>query len=79
MSISYLGYATQVVPAGTSKVVLNSNDTKLNEVVVVGFGTQKKVNLTGAVTAVSGEELDSRPVSNATENFAGYGGWFADY
>ena len=71
LSISYLGYATQVVPAGTSKVVLKSNDTKLNEVVVVGFGTQKKVNLTGAVTAVSGEELDSRPVSNATQALQG--------
>ena len=71
LAISYLGYATQVVPAGTSKVVLKANDTKLNEVVVVGFGTQKKVNLTGAVTAVSGEELDSRPVSNATQALQG--------
>lgn len=71
LTISYLGYATQVVPSGTSKVVLKSNDTKLNEVVVVGFGTQKKVNLTGAVTAVSGEELDSRPVSNATQALQG--------
>ena len=71
LTISYLGYATQVVPAGTSKVVLKANDTKLNEVVVVGFGTQKKVNLTGAVTAVSGEELDSRPVSNATQALQG--------
>ena len=71
LAISYLGYASQVVPAGTSKVVLKANDTKLNEVVVVGFGTQKKVNLTGAVTAVSGEELDSRPVSNATQALQG--------
>ncbi len=71
LAISYLGYSTQVVPAGTSKVVLKANDTKLNEVVVVGFGTQKKVNLTGAVTAVSGEELDSRPVSNATQALQG--------
>ena len=68
--VSYLGYTTQTVPAG-SNVVLKSNDTKLNEVVVVGFGTQKKVNLTGAVTAVSGEELDSRPVSNATQALQG--------
>lgn len=36
LAISYLGYANQVVPAGTSKVVLKANDTKLNEVVVVG-------------------------------------------
>jgi hypothetical protein len=35
LTISYLGYATQVVPAGTSKVVLKSNDTKLNDVFVV--------------------------------------------
>ncbi len=72
LTISYLGYATQTVPAGAnSKIVLKANDIKLNEVVVVGFGTQKKVNLTGAVTAVSGEELDSRPVSNATQALQG--------
>ena len=72
LTISYLGYATQTILAGAnSQIVLKSNDTKLNEVVVVGFGTQKKVNLTGAVTAVSGEELDSRPVSNATQALQG--------
>ena len=43
------------------------DDTQvLDEVVVVGFGTQKKVNLTGSVAVVGAEELTSRPVSNVT-------------
>ena len=43
-------------------------DTKtLDEVVVVGFGTQKKVNLTGSVGTVDSEALASRPVQNAVQ------------
>lgn len=57
------------------KTVLNVNleeDAKgLSEVVVVGYGTQKKVNLTGAVTAISGEDLRNRPVPNATAALQG--------
>ena len=49
LEFSYVGYKSQVVKAGTSplKVVLKKNAQNMNEVVVVGFGTQKKVNLTG--------------------------------
>ena len=68
--VSYLGFTSQIVAAG-SDVILKTNDTNLNEVVVVGFGIQKKVNLTGAVTAVSGQELENRPVSNVTQALQG--------
>ncbi|WP_235833042.1 SusC/RagA family TonB-linked outer membrane protein [Arcticibacter tournemirensis] len=52
-------------------VVLKDDVSQLNEVVVVGYGTQKKVNLTGAVTQVSGEELTNRPVPNVTAALQG--------
>lgn len=69
LTISYLGYVSQTTMGG--KVHLKPSDTDLDEVVVVGFGTQKKVNLTGAVAAVSGAELENRPVSNATQALQG--------
>lgn len=43
----------------------------LDEVVVVGFGTQKKVNLTGSVGIATAKELESRPVSSATQALQG--------
>lgn len=45
-------------------VVLNNSSSSLEEVVVVGYGTQKKVNLTGAVATVSGKDMVKRPVVN---------------
>ncbi|GHV70662.1 SusC/RagA family TonB-linked outer membrane protein [Bacteroidia bacterium] len=60
---SYLGYATQEIPVNgkTSINVVLSEDTQLlDEVVVVGYGTQKKVNLTGAVASVSGKDIASK-------------------
>ena len=43
----------------------------LDEVVVVGYGVQKKVNLTGSVSSVNGEELSRRPVANVTQSLQG--------
>ncbi|MFR8357441.1 MAG: hypothetical protein ACLVEJ_18595 [Parabacteroides sp.] len=45
------------------KITLQEDSQNLDEVVVVGYGTQKKVNLTGAVSAVTGEEIAKRPVA----------------
>lgn len=67
--ISYVGYKTQEVQviAGKSINVTLKDDTEmLDEVVVVGFGTQKKVNLTGSVGTATAKELESRPVTSAT-------------
>lgn len=72
--VSYIGCKTLTIPVdGRSSVdvILKEDDKTLNEVVVVGFGTQKKVDLTGAVSVVKGDELASRPVANATQALQG--------
>lgn len=74
LTVSYIGYVTQTVTVGnqTSLVIRLIEDTQaLEEVVVVGYGTQKKVNLTGAVSSVKVGALSDRPVTNATNALAG--------
>jgi TonB-linked SusC/RagA family outer membrane protein len=71
---SFVGYMSQEIQVnGRSIINVNlATDTKaLQEVVVVGYGTQKKVNLTGAVATVSGDEMTKRPVTNATAMLQG--------
>lgn len=67
LAFTSVGYLPQKINVGnhtTIDVKLQTDTKSLNEVVVVGYGTQKKVNLTGAVATVSGEELNKRPVVN---------------
>src|SRR5690606_29551787 len=68
--VSYMGYHSKQIPVNpdqkTIRVTLESLAASLTEVVVVGYGTQKKENLTGSVSAVKGEEIAERPVSNTT-------------
>ena len=64
---SYIGNLQESVKVNKQKTVnvQMTEDTKaLNEVVVIGYGTQKKANLTGAVDAISSKEIEDRPVSN---------------
>ncbi|MEN7549566.1 TonB-dependent receptor [Rapidithrix thailandica] len=71
---SFIGFQTQEVAINnqsTINIVLQSDVSQLEEVVVVGYGTQKKVNLTGSVATVSSEELASRPVSNISSALQG--------
>nr|WP_199078046.1 TonB-dependent receptor [Pedobacter sp. ASV19] len=71
---SFIGYIVQEVPIGGKtevNVVLIEESSKLNEVVVVGYGTQKKVNLTGSVATVGGDELTKRPVVSAAAMLQG--------
>ena len=66
---TYIGFAEQeLVWDGNSvmNVVLREDSELLDEVVVVGYGTQRKVNLTGAVSQVSNEVLENRPAPNLT-------------
>ena len=74
VQISYIGYRTKEVSV-TGKnhflVQLLEDMQALDEVVVVGFGTQKKVNLTGAVSMVDSEVLESRPVQNVSQALQG--------
>lgn len=53
------------------RLVMQPDDSMLDEVVVVGYATQKKVNLTGAVSSVSARALADRPITNATDALAG--------
>ena len=73
IQISFVGYVTQeVVWNGQPLSIELKEDTEmLEEVVVVGFGTQKKVNLTGAVTAVGAKEIAARPVNSVTDALQG--------
>lgn len=63
---SYVGYTPVEMKASAVKgTILMSEDTKsLEEVVVVGYGTQKKVNLSGAVSAIDGEKIASKPTTD---------------
>lgn len=72
--ISYIGYITQEIPVANQnniKIVLKDDTQTLDEVVVVGFGTQKKVNLTGSVSVVDAKDLASRPVANVSQALQG--------
>lgn len=72
--ISYMGYLTQEVKVQGQrdiKVVLVEDSQTLDEVVVVGYGTQKKVNLTGAVEQVTSEVFDGRPTANVAQMLMG--------
>ncbi len=75
LKISYVGYVTKFVKAtpGESLTVYLEEDTQLlDNVVVVGYGTQKKANLTGAVSSVDVERaLDSRPVTQLSKGLQG--------
>ncbi len=64
---SFIGYVTQEIPLNSRTLIdvsLVSEIKGLDEVVVVGYGTQKKVNLTGSVSSISSEVLENRPVPN---------------
>ncbi len=72
--VSYIGYTTQriAVNGKTRLTIALAEDTEmLDEVVVVGYGVQKKVNLTGSVSAVKGDALERRPVADATQSLQG--------
>lgn len=73
LEISYIGFKTQQVKVGNGPVTikLQEDSQSLNEVVVVGFGTQKKVNLTGSVGFATSKDLEARPVANAAAALQG--------
>ena len=69
---SYIGYITQEVGASaTMNVVMEEDVSKLEEVVVVGYGTQQKKTLTGSVASISGEEINLRPAPNTSQLLMG--------
>lgn len=71
---SFVGFAEQETTVGernTINIQLNSSARNLDDIVVVGYGTQKKVNLTGAVDQVGSEVFENRPLTNVTRGLQG--------
>jgi TonB-linked SusC/RagA family outer membrane protein len=71
---SYVGFASQEVAVGSRTnidVILNDDITALEEIVVVGYGTQKKVNLTGSVASIKGDIITKAQTSNTMTALAG--------
>ncbi len=79
ITISSIGYETKILkgiklkPVGDNElnIILTQKDAVLSEVVVVGYGSQKKIDLTGAVTQIRGDVLDERPTSNIARGLEG--------
>ncbi|MCD7926575.1 MAG: TonB-dependent receptor [Bacteroides sp.] len=74
LKISYIGYNDLVITIGGNNnynITLKEDTEALDEVVVVGYGTQKKVNLTGSVATISAEKLANRTSANVTNMLAG--------
>lgn len=74
LTFSFIGYATKEVTVGTQKVInvtLAEDSKMIDEVVVIGFQSQKKGNLTAAVASVGAETLQDRPVANIGQALQG--------
>lgn len=74
VTISYIGYETQKIKFTNQAflaVQLKVDSQTLEEVVVVGYGTQKKVNLSGSVAQVDSKALESRPIQNVSTGLQG--------
>ena len=75
LHVSYVGCIPESVPVEPDKedyvIILSQNLSNLNEVVVVGYGSQRKTDLTGSVSSISGRKLNDRPVTNVSNALAG--------
>ena len=72
IKFSYVGYKPQSVKGGANmSVTLEEDNTTLEDVVVIGYGTMKRRDLTGAVASVTGETLAKNPVSNVAQALQG--------
>lgn len=74
IQVSYIGYQSYHAKVGNQSnitVALKEDTQLIDEVVVVGYGTQKKVNLTGAITSVKTDDLNKIPTSNLSNTLAG--------
>ena len=74
LSISYLGYTTKNVPVQGRQVLdieLSQSSKQLNEVVVIGYGTMKKSDLTGSIGSIDAKKLNEQPVANIGQSLQG--------
>lgn len=74
LTVSYLGYLPQKVKTGNQSsinITLKEDNQLLEEVVVVGYGMQKKINLTGAIESISSKSIENKPVTSLAEALTG--------
>jgi TonB-dependent SusC/RagA subfamily outer membrane receptor len=75
LHVTFVGYKTQTIPLGSNKefqVTLETDERSLEQLVVVGYGTQRKANLTGAVTTVDvAKTMQSRPITDPSKALQG--------
>jgi TonB-linked SusC/RagA family outer membrane protein len=79
--VSYIGYLPQDIMVGNRSEIniqLMENLQALEEVVVIGYGIQKKSNLTGSIAVVDREKLENRPITNATQALQGVPGLYVN-
>jgi TonB-linked SusC/RagA family outer membrane protein len=70
--ISYIGFeSVEIKAAADMKIQLKEQPAELEDVIVVGYGIQKKVNLTGSVASIGSKEIESRPIQNITTGLQG--------
>ena len=81
LKFSYIGYLSSDVNVGNQtqlSVSLTADNKQLDEVVVIGYGTQKKVNLTGSVASLDQKFLANRPITNSTQALQGLTGVYVN-
>ena len=74
IDVTYLGYNPQsftITDQNKYNIILTENQSQLDQVVVVGYGTQKKRDLTGAITTINAEEIEKTPASNVMQSLQG--------
>ena len=74
LEVSYVGYGTKLIKTGNSSslsVIMKEDNKSLEEIVVVGYGTQKKVSVTGSMASTKGDDLAAVPTPNITNTLAG--------
>lgn len=74
LMFSFIGYIAQEIPVNGQKVInvqMVMETLNLDEIVVIGYGTQKKINLSGAVDVVTSQQLENRPVTNVSQALQG--------
>jgi len=79
--ISYIGYLEQDIRIGNQnnfKITLREDTQALEELVVVGYGIQKKVNLTGSIAVIDSESLENRSFTNASQALQGVKGLYVN-
>lgn len=72
--ISYTGFSSKIIVIGNQTVwniMLEPEDLKLDEVVVIGYGSQRKSQITGAISSLKGKDIQDQPVSNLANSMQG--------